>query len=103
MVVRVSVRAHTHSHPPTPAHTRTNTAAAAAATHTRLQKNTTQPDLRTMAPEMRVASPGLARALYEIFLGDDSVVAPARAVWAAGARELLDSENVKRDVRKSSM
>lgn len=43
----------------------------------------------------------LCRALFEVFLGNESVVPDARKVWAAGARSLLDSENVKRATRKS--
>jgi hypothetical protein len=53
------------------------------------------------APELAVQSPGLGRALFETFLGESSVVGPAgRAAWAAGARALLASEEVKRDTRK---
>ncbi len=56
-------------------------------------------DLRTMAPQHRVASEGFARALFELFLGEGSVVSAAKPVWAAGARALLESEQVKRESR----
>jgi hypothetical protein len=46
-------------------------------------------------------SPSLCRGLFEVFMGEASVVKGAREVWAAGARNLLDSENVKRATRKA--
>lgn len=52
-------------------------------------------------PELRIESPMLCRALFETFLGSESVVPDARAAWAAGARSLLASEQVRRDTRKS--
>ncbi|KIY97814.1 chalcone-flavanone isomerase [Monoraphidium neglectum] len=58
-------------------------------------------DLVTTAPELRIPSPGLARALFELYLGDSSVVPEGRPAWAAGARELLDYDAVKRDTRKA--
>ena len=51
------------------------------------------------APALAVDAPGLGRALFETYLGDSSVVPAGRAVWAAGARALLESEEVKRDTR----
>jgi hypothetical protein len=53
--------------------------------------------LERIAPANRLTSAGFARALFELFLGEASVTPLARPIWAAGARELLDSENVKRD------
>lgn len=50
--------------------------------------------------QLRIESPALARALFELFLGDDSVVPDARAVFASGARELVDSDAVTRAARK---
>lgn len=58
-------------------------------------------DLEKVAPNNRLQSEGFSRALFELFLGQDSVVADARPVWAAGAKELLESEIVKRDTRKA--
>ena len=43
----------------------------------------------------------LCRALFEVFLGADSIVPDARSAWAAGARTLLSSDQVRRDTRKS--
>jgi hypothetical protein len=51
--------------------------------------------------QLRIPSPGLARALFELYLGDSSVVPEGRPAWAAGARELLDYDAVKRDTRKA--
>jgi hypothetical protein len=58
-------------------------------------------DLQRIAPKNRLRSEGFCRALFELFLGENSVVKDARPVWAAGARELLESERVKRDSRKA--
>jgi hypothetical protein len=58
-------------------------------------------DLQRIAPKNRLRSEGFCRALFELFLGENSVVMDARPVWAAGARELLESERVKRDSRKA--
>ncbi len=52
-------------------------------------------------PELRVESPMLCRALFEVYMGSDSIVPHARAAWAGGARTLLSSEQVRRDTRKS--
>jgi hypothetical protein len=65
-------------------------AAAAAAT-----------DLERLVPPHILRSEGFARALFELFLGDNSVTPLARPVWAAGARQLLASEEVKRESRKA--
>lgn len=58
-------------------------------------------DLVATAPELRIASPGLARALFELYLGDASVVPEGRPVWAVGAKELLEYDAVKRDTRRA--
>lgn len=57
--------------------------------------------LEKIAPKNRLKSQGFSRALFELFLGENSVVPQARPVWAAGARELLESEIVKRESRKA--
>jgi hypothetical protein len=62
---------------------------------------TPQNTLAQARPQLRVESPMLCRALFEVFLGSESVVPDARAAWAAGARALLSSEQVRRDTRKS--
>lgn len=51
-------------------------------------------------PPLSIASPTLCRALFEVYLGESSVVPEARKEWAKGARALLESEKVKRDSRK---
>lgn len=58
-------------------------------------------DLEKIRPTNRLSSEGFARALFELFLGQQSVVADARPTWAAGAKELLESEIVKRETRKA--
>eukprot|EP00878_Enallax_costatus_P033878 GHUV01037454.1.p2 GENE.GHUV01037454.1~~GHUV01037454.1.p2 ORF type:complete len:134 (+),score=50.27 GHUV01037454.1:761-1162(+) len=58
-------------------------------------------DLEKLVPQDKLQSEGFARALFELFLGQQSVVADARPVWAAGAKELLESEIVKRETRKA--
>lgn len=64
---------------------------AAAAASTAIEK---------IAPKNILKSQGFSRALFELFLGEASIVPAARAVWAAGARELLESDIVKRETRK---
>jgi hypothetical protein len=49
-------------------------------------------------PEKKYKSAALARALMEIFLGDTPVVQGAKEEWAAGAKLLLESEQVKRNL-----
>jgi hypothetical protein len=51
-------------------------------------------------PGLSIPSPSLARALFEVFLGEKSVVPDARKEFANGARALLESEKVRRDTRK---
>ena len=50
-------------------------------------------------PEKKYKSVALARALFEIFLGDSPVVNGAKEEWAAGAKLLLESEEVKRNLK----
>ena len=52
------------------------------------------------SPALRLDAPGFGRALFDVFLGDSSVVPEARKAWAQGARALLATEQVKRDTRK---
>lgn len=56
-------------------------------------------DLRAQEPALRLPSPGLCRALFEVFLGDSPVVPAAVKAWVEGAKQLLDSEVVKRESR----
>lgn len=58
-------------------------------------------DFTSLKPECLIASPNLARAFFELFLGERDLVPGARTAWAAGAKELLDSEQVKRETRKA--
>jgi hypothetical protein len=58
-------------------------------------------DWETRPPELDIASPSLARGLFEIFLGGSPVVPEARAAWCSGARSLLESDEVTRDTNKS--
>jgi hypothetical protein len=62
---------------------------------------TPKPAPQSERQQLQIASPGLARALFELYLGDASLVPDGRAAWAGGARELLDSETVKRETRKA--
>lgn len=59
-------------------------------------------DLERIAPSNVLKdSKGFPRALFELFLGEASIVPAARGVWAAGAKQLLESEQVKRESRKA--
>ncbi len=51
--------------------------------------------------DLSIQSPGLCRGLAEVYLGSNSVVPEGRTIWAQGARQLLDSDNVRRETRKS--
>ncbi len=51
-------------------------------------------------PDIRIESPGLCRALFEVYLGSNSVVPDAIGVWAEGTKKLLESEEVKRATRR---
>ncbi|KAL4442719.1 hypothetical protein ABPG77_006713 [Micractinium sp. CCAP 211/92] len=57
-------------------------------------------DWANMVADLSVASAGLCRSLFEIYLGSASVVPDARKEWAAGARKLLDSDDIRRQTRK---
>jgi hypothetical protein len=50
--------------------------------------------------DLSLPSPSLCRALFETYLGSNSVIPDARKEWAKGARALLDSEKTRRDTRK---
>lgn len=52
------------------------------------------------APALRIDAKGFGRSLFEVFLGDSSVVPEAKKAWAQGAKALLATEQVKRDTRK---
>lgn len=56
------------------------------------------PSYSSTQPEKKYKSAALARALLEIFLGDSPVVQGAKEEWAAGAKLLLESEQVKRNL-----
>ena len=51
-------------------------------------------------PDLRIESPGMCRALFEVYLGSNTVVPDAIHVWAEGTKQLLDSEEVKRATRR---
>jgi hypothetical protein len=50
-------------------------------------------------PELSIKSVALCRGLFEIFLGAEPAIPEGRKVWAAGAKNLLESENVKRNIK----
>lgn len=52
-------------------------------------------------PDLTIDSPGLCRALFEVYTGSNSVVPDAKVTWAEGAKLLLDSDEVRRSSRKS--
>ena len=52
------------------------------------------------SPDLRIESPGICRALFEVYLGSNTVVPDAIPVWAEGTKKLLDSEEVKRATRR---
>ena len=51
--------------------------------------------------DLTIDSPGLCRALFEVYTGSDTVVPEAKKAWAEGARQLLDSEEVRRSTRRA--
>lgn len=53
-----------------------------------------------LQPDLRIPSAGFARAMYEVFLGQSSVVPDVKPEWAKGAKALLESDKIKRDTRK---
>jgi hypothetical protein len=48
-----------------------------------------------LAPDLRIDAVSLGRALFEVYLGSNSVVPDARAAWAQGARALLATEQAR--------
>ena len=48
-----------------------------------------------LKPDLRIEAVSLGRALFEVYLGSNSVVPDARSIWAQGARALLDTEQVR--------
>jgi hypothetical protein len=59
-------------------------------------------DYTGVSPGLRIQSPGLARAFNEMFLGERELVPGGHAAWAKGAKDLLESEIVKRESRKQA-
>ena len=51
--------------------------------------------------DLKIDSPGLCRALFEVYTGSNTVVPEAKKAWAEGARQLLDSEEVRRSTRRA--
>jgi len=51
--------------------------------------------------DLTIDSPGLCRALFEVCTGSNTVVPEAKKAWAEGARQLLDSEEVRRSTRRA--
>lgn len=47
-----------------------------------------------------IGSATLCRALFEAILGQSSIMPGARPSFAAGARQLLESDNIRRDSRR---
>eukprot|EP00955_Chlamydomonas_euryale_P086384 364208-Chlamydomonas_euryale.AAC.39 len=54
-------------------------------------------------PELTLASVALSRGLFELFLGSEQVVGGAHEAWAAGAKSLLESDNINREAWKSDV
>lgn len=52
-------------------------------------------------PDLTIDSPGMCRALFEVYTGSNTVVPEAKKAWAEGARLLLDSEEVRRNTRRA--
>ena len=46
--------------------------------------------------DLSVESAGLSRAIFETYLGGKSIVPEGRAVWAEGARKLIESDTIRR-------
>lgn len=51
-------------------------------------------------PDLRIESSGMCRALFEVFLGSNTVVPDAIPTWAEGTKKLLESEEVRRATRR---
>jgi hypothetical protein len=73
-----------------------------------LQKSSNKTPLKTNTKpnqipntQLTIKSPGLGRALFELYLGDGAIVPELRGAAAEGARALLESEEVKRAARKA--
>ncbi|KAG1679267.1 hypothetical protein FOA52_009297 [Chlamydomonas sp. UWO 241] len=49
-------------------------------------------------PELTIPSIALCRGLFEIFLGSEPVIASGPAVWAAGAKQMLQEDEARRNV-----
>lgn len=58
-------------------------------------------DYSQVKPDLTIESPGLCRALFEVYTGSNTVVPEAKKAWADGARQLIDSDEVSRKSRKS--
>lgn len=56
--------------------------------------------LQQVKPDLTIESPGLCRALFEVYTGSNTVVPEAKKSWAEGARQLIDSDEVSRKSRK---
>eukprot|EP00798_Chlamydomonas_sp_ICE-L_P014539 gene14539-20579_t len=52
----------------------------------------------TMTPEITIDSLALCRGMFETFMGSASVTPTAKAAWVKGAKNLLESDNVKRNL-----
>ena len=50
-------------------------------------------------PELGIKSVALCRGLFEIILGAEPAIPEGRKAWASGAKNLLDYENVKRNLK----
>lgn len=58
-------------------------------------------DYSQVKPDLTIDSPGMCRALFEVYTGSNTVVPEAKKAWAEGARLLLDSEEVRRNTRRA--
>ncbi|KAK9806338.1 hypothetical protein WJX72_010689 [[Myrmecia] bisecta] len=56
-------------------------------------------DYTQVKPDLRIESPSLCRALWEVYLGSSTVVPEAVAAWAGGAKALISSEEIRRQTR----
>ncbi|KAL3159218.1 hypothetical protein ABBQ32_011195 [Trebouxia sp. C0010 RCD-2024] len=65
------------------------------------KSNPDSQDYSQVKPDLSIESPGLCRALFEVYTGSSSVVPEAKKSWADGARRLLESDEVRRNSRKS--
>lgn len=58
-------------------------------------------DYSQVQADLKIDSPGLCRALFEVYTGSNTVVPEAKKAWAEGARQLLDSEEIRRSTRRA--